>query len=242
MQNEQERRTLMRQIWNLNIGSEEGRYRLEYYGQPWLVENFYEPVVGDFRRDLRIKFDSKRTANQLPIWERVQRFRQSIPYLYRRACEARDRGMHYSDFHVGSAVLAFKDWQPHDNAWKVFVGMNTKHARNMRPTCSEPIAINAAYAEDYSRVIGIVVVGELREEDIGQLLTLHPCKDCRWFMHGHPVIDEHTLILTAYPDSRALGYYNTSAPRWASKKKMFEIRTVRQLLGLHRRISRDDFE
>jgi cytidine deaminase len=239
---EKERRALMRRIWNLNVTSEEGRYRLRSYGNPWLVENFYEPEVAHLGHELRINFDSRRTARQLPMWERVQRFRQSIPYLYREACAAREKAMSYHGFKVGSAALAFKNYQFHSDAWKVFAGMNTKHARNMRPTCSEPITINAAYAENYSLIIGIVVVGELREEDVGKLLTLHPCQDCRWFMYGHPLIDWHTLVLTAYPEPSHLGYYSARIEDWGWNKKMFEIRTVGQLLRMHRRVSGDDFE
>jgi cytidine deaminase len=243
MTKDKDRRALMRRIWNLNVNSDEGVYRLERYGQPWLVENFSEPEVSHLGYELRIKFDSRRSIRQLPMWERVQRFRQSIPHLFRAAMAAREKGMSYRDFKVGSALLAFRENQPHEESWKVFAGMNTKHAPNMRPTCSEPIAINAAYAENFSLVIGMVVIGELREEDIGHLLSLHPCRDCRWFMHGHPLIDHNTLVLTAHPSLNHLAYYRDQVKNGGfNNRNVFEIRTVGQLLRLHQRISGDDFE
>jgi cytidine deaminase len=151
--------------------------------------------------------------------------------------------MSYRDFKVGTALLAFKEYQQHEDSWKVFAGMNTKHAPNMRPTCSEPIAINAAYAENFSLVIGMVVVGELREEDIGHILSLHPCRDCRWFMHGHPLVDHNTLVLTANPTLDILAYYKRRVSnRGTNNRNVFEIRTVGQLPRLHQKISGDDFE
>lgn len=237
-----ERRALMRRIWKLNLDSDEGRFRLQRFSEPWLVENFYMPELAHLNHELRVKFDSHRTIDQLPRWERVQRFRQSIPYLYHRAQIALDKGMSYRDFKVGTALLAFKEHQPHDLAWKAFAGMNTKHARNMRPVCSEPIAINAAYAENFSLVIGMVIVGDLREEDIGKILTLHPCQDCRWFMDGHPLIDRNTLILTVPPRFHGFGYWSSDwDPQNRVTKKIFELRTAGQMLDLHRRISGDDF-
>ncbi len=243
MANEKVRRALMRHIWSLNVHSEEGRWRLDRFGEPWRVENFSDPALAHLGSDLRIVFPEKRRVEELPIWERVQRFRQSIPYLFRQAMMAREKGMSYRDFKVGTALLAFKAHQPHDTTWKVFSGMNTKHAPNMRPTCSEPIAINAAYAEDYSLIIGMVVVGDLREEDIGQLLTLHPCHECRWFMHGHPLIDRHTLVLTAPPDFRYFSYSDRMPdPLRFNSRLRYEVRTVGQLLNYHRTRSGDDFE
>ncbi|HVU75677.1 MAG TPA: hypothetical protein VHD38_02495 [Candidatus Paceibacterota bacterium] len=239
MQTEKERRALMRRIWRLNLESDEGRYRIERFGQPWLVENFYDPALAHLpQHELRITFPDRRKAADIPLWERAQRFRQSIPYLYHQARLAREKGMSWRDFKVGTALLAFKSGQRHDEAWKTFSGMNTKHAPNMRPTCSEPIAINGAYAEDYSLVIGMVVVGELREEDIGHILTLHPCRDCRWFMNQHPLIDRHTLVLTVQPNFWGFGYWKDRPSRFQNP---YELRTVGQLLELHRRISGDDF-
>jgi cytidine deaminase len=242
---EKERRALMRRIWKLNVSSEEGRFRLQRYGYPWLVENYYDPALVHIGNDLRIKFESHRRVDQLPLWERVQRFRQSVPWLFHEARLAWAKGMSYRDFKVGTSLLAFKAGQEHEKSWGIFSGMNTKHAPNMRPTCSEPIAINAAYAENYSVVLGMVVVGELREEDIGHIATLHPCKDCRWFMHGHPMVDSHTLVLTTSPNYWGFGYYKDEFPRSRMYRrfgKEYEIHTVGQLLRKHQKISGDDFE
>jgi cytidine deaminase len=229
---EQERRSLMRKIWDLNVNSDEGSYRLNRYGEPWLVENFYKDGV-----DTRVRFDHlyPRTAEELPRWERFQRFRQSAYYLYQEAIRARGKALSYRNFNVGSALLAYKSGVEHREAWGMFSGANTKHAPNMRPICSEPISINSAYMKDFTRVIGIVIVGELREEDEqAGLKTLHPCQECRWFMHDHPLIDDDTLVLTAKPPVDAM----------SEKEGGFdvrEIRTVRQLLSRHQRTSGDDF-
>lgn len=232
---DKERRELMRRIWKLNLKSEEGRYRINRYGTEWLVENFREPSLGHLGQDLRIHFDSYREAKDIPNWERVQRFRQSARTLYEGASMARELGMSYRGFKVGSAVLAFRPRHNHTDSWRVFTGMNTKHARNMRPTCSEPIAINAAYAEGYTLIVGMVVVGELREEDRGVIKTLHPCQECRWFMHGHPIVDKNTIVMTAKPNC---SHYSGARAR---KVGVREVTKVSELLRLHRRISGDDF-
>ncbi len=216
-------RSQMRRIWGKNCNSEKGRERAKF-GQPWLIENFY--ADGE---DERVKFEDcyPRHGKGIPRWERFQRFRQSAEFLYHQAVGARNLAMSYRDFNVGSSVLAFKYGKEHSMSWSTFNGMNTKHARNMRPICSEPIAINGALADGCELIIGIVVVGNLREEDVN-IKTLHPCQECRWFMHGHPLIDADTIVLTAMPPEDG-GF----AQR--------EVRTVKQLLKLHGRISGDDF-
>lgn len=215
-------RSLMRAIWSKTISSEIGQHRLRNFGQPWLVENW----IDDDGHETRVQFDSGRVAMQIPFWERAQRFRQSAQYLYHQALAVKNLGMSYRDFTVGSAALAFREHVPHFASWQVFTGMNTKHARNMRPVCSEPITINAAYASGYALIIGIVVVGQLREEDI--TATLHPCIDCRWFMSEHPLIDRDTFIMTVTPPG-------------PDSPMIREVTTFGRLLKLHRRISGDDF-
>jgi cytidine deaminase len=138
--------------------------------------------------------------------------------------------MSYRDFNVGVSVLVVGPYPGNRSlVWHAFTGMNTKHAPNMRPVCAEPIAINTAYAHGFRLVVGIVVVGELREEDVGVIRTLHPCRDCRWFLHDHPIIDKNTLVLSAMPPEN--GGFETR-----------EIRTLGKLLDLHTRISGDDFK
>jgi cytidine deaminase len=214
----------MRRIWDKNCTDEFGRQRVRF-GKPWLVENFQFGGEDD-----RVKFDHlyPRHGKDIPLWERFQRFRQSAKFLYDQAVGARHLAMSYRNFNVGSSALAFSYSREHSYAWSVHNGMNTKHGRNMRPICSETIAVNAAHAYGCELIIGIVVVGNLREEDIDVIETLHPCQDCRWFMHGHPLIDGNTLVLTAMPPENG-GF---------AKR---EIRTVKQLLSLHKRISGDDF-
>ncbi len=218
------KRALWRAIWRETTSSELGQHRLRNFGQPWLIEN----SVDENGTEVRVQFDSGRTVANIPFWERTQRFRQSARHLYERALAAKGLGMSYRDFTVGSAALAFRPNLPHFASWKVFTGMNTKHARNMRPVCSEPVTINSAFAEDYGLIVGIVVVGQLREEDVGVTKTLHPCQECRWFMSGHPLIDQNTIVMTAQPPE-------------SGGMAVREITTVGRLLRLHRRISDDDF-
>jgi cytidine deaminase len=223
--NESSTRRAWRDIWKRTTTTNEGRHRLLHFNEPWLIENYIDHAGKEFR----VKFPDGRSCKDLPFWERVQRFRQAKDELLWRAAQARFRAMSYRNFDVGSAVLAFRSKRRHKDAWGVFGGMNTKHARNMRPVCAEPIAINAAYEAGFDLIIGIVVVGELREEDVGTIKTLHPCQECRWFMHGHPIVDEKTLVMTALPSDNE------------GDHDIHETRTVGRLLKLHQRISADDF-
>ncbi|HVV39094.1 MAG TPA: hypothetical protein VHD31_02090 [Candidatus Paceibacterota bacterium] len=159
-------------------------------------------------------------ARRIPAWEQRQRFRQSIEYLYWQAVRARTLASSYRGFDVGCALLAFKPGQPHRESWEVHLGMNTKVSRNARPVCAEPIAISGAYASGCSWVIGMVIVGELREEDVGITKTLHPCEECRMFMDDKPVIRPDTIIVTAKPPVDG-------------KPGEYEIRTFKRLTQFH---------
>ena len=231
---ESERRALMRHIW-AHVQKHQRERLHQSTEAPWYIEHYVDKgdeldIYGNKKLvETRITFPVRRKVADVPAWERFQRFRQASKLLYRYAVSAREKAMSYRDFNVGVSVLAFRPYVNHEHQWGVFSGMNTKHAQNMRPVCAEPIAINAAYASDFGLIAGIVVVGELREEDIGVIKTLHPCKDCRWFMQGHSIVDERTLILSAMPPEKG-GF------------EIREVRTLGKLLGLHQRISGDNFD
>ncbi|HYF28906.1 MAG TPA: hypothetical protein VEA36_00890 [Candidatus Paceibacterota bacterium] len=217
-------RALMRGIWAWSKGTE----RVKRTHTPWLVENL--PWVPDENdtdvygrpriRDHRVEFPETR-KRIVPRWELYQRFRQSTEYLYWQAVSARELAQSYRQFNVGCALLAFRPDRPHRQSYEVHVGMNLKVAQQARPVCAEPIAIGGAHGAGCSRAIGMVIVGELREEDVDVLKTLHPCTECRLLMEDHPIIRPDTIIVTARPpvDGRVPEY---------------EIRTFKRLLEFHR--------
>lgn len=184
---------------------------------------------------MRIRFDDGRKKEELPLWERRQRFIQAKKFLYNRAVTARSKASSWRDFHVGTALLTFRSGWLHEDSWSVFTGMNIKHAENMRPTCSEPIAVGATIMEGYDLIVGMVVVGQHREEDIGVTKTLHPCRDCRHLLYGYlyeddpmlQVVDEQTII------------HNAMAPEHGGNA-INEEYTLAELLTYHR--SKDLFE
>lgn len=191
----------MEEIWRLTTKTDQGWLRLNRSDEPWLIEN----ALRYDGSEVRVTFEDGRRREDLPFWERKQRFTQARSYLYGRAVQARSKASSYRNFKVGTALLAFRSGYRHHHAWKVFEGMNIKMAGDARSTCSEPIAIGATVLGEYDLIIGMIVVGQPREEDVGVTKTLHPCQECRRLMHGYQhetrpdmrVIDSHTIIHTA---------------------------------------------
>ena len=233
MNNSDDMRRQMEEIWRLTTTTAAGQQRLAKSSEPWLIENALRPDG----TELRVKFPVGRRKTDLPLWERKQRFVQAKRHLYTQASIARGKASSYRDFHVGSAVLAFREGFRHEDSWGVFAGMNIKHAENHRPTCSEPIALGAAIMNGFDLIIAIAVVGEQRQEDVGKIKTLHPCHDCQECMYGYMheedeklrIIDEETIIHTAFPSQ-------------SEKAGISETQTFGELLTLHRRISKDGFK
>ena len=223
-----EKRSLMRTIWDKNRDTE----RIRTSAHPWLVQHVTEPhptetdVYGNPKPvTLEVDFEKYRTV---PRWEHYHRFRQSIEHLYWKAVSARGKATSYRDFDVGCAVLAAKGGGPYSEpSWEVHLGMNTKVSRDARPVCAEPIAISSAYAAGCSWIVGIVVLGYRREEDI-DIKTLHPCRECRNFMSEYPIVDNDPLVLPAEPPE---GMSTIPGPH--------EVRNVKRLLQLHQH---DDYD
>ncbi len=230
--NKDPRQAQMEEIWRLTTTTDHGQLRLAQSSEPWLIENA-ETKSGD---ELRVIFPDGRKKEELPLWERKQRFTQAKRFLYHQALKARAKASSYRGFHVGTALLAFRSGFRHKDSWDVFTGMNVKHAQNMRPTCSEPIAVGATIMGDFDLIIGMVVVGKLREEDVGIIKTLHPCRDCRWHLHGYlheekeklRVVDDDTIIYTAMPPEQG-------------GMAVSEERSLKELLHFHQHLSGDDF-
>jgi cytidine deaminase len=147
-----------------------------------------------------------------------------LPLLYLSAAQARTRARSYREFNVGCALLSFTSLAPEQHAYSMHVGMNVKIEKDARAHCAEPFAIVSAEAAGCTHAIGMVVVGELREEDVGICTTLHPCAQCRLFMQNSPLIRPETLIVTAHPPKDgAPGHH--------------EVRTFKRLVEFHERLT-----
>ena len=158
--------------------------------------------------------------------EQLARFLNALDALYFQAEEARQLGQSWRNFLVGSAVWAFReDASTYEDRWRWFYGMNRKVNETSRNICAEPVAIEAALARRSTEIIGMVVVGNSRQEDDGSTpLTLPPCPHCRFLMKHHPLMRPHTIIVTAHPPG----------PETESiSDVVHEIRTFEELLRDH---------
>lgn len=135
--------------------------------------------------------------------EHIQRFESASWALYWQAERARILGISWRNFCVGCAVWAFrKDASTIEDRFRVFYGMNTKVAENSRNICAEPVPMGAALASAYTKIIGLVVVGNPQADERGETpLTLRPCAHCRELMRHHPLIKPDTYIVCAHPPS-----------------------------------------
>lgn len=130
--------------------------------------------------------------------EQLHRFGSASYALYWQAERNRKLGISWRHFCVGCAMWAYrKDASQISDTWRAFCGMNTKVQEGSRNICAEPIPLNAAYSRCYSEIIGMVVVGNPREEDTS--LTLRPCEHCRQLMKSHPLITPDTIVIAALP-------------------------------------------
>ena len=132
--------------------------------------------------------------------EQIHRFISASNALYWQAERSRARGISWRNFCVGCAVWAFREdasWAP--DRWRYFYGMNTKVEENSRNICAEPIALNAALGFACTEVVGLIVVGNPREQDSS--MTLRPCEHCRLLMKSHPLVKLDTIVVCALPPS-----------------------------------------
>jgi cytidine deaminase len=224
--------SLMRFIWEANKHS--GRNK--NHKRPWLIENYTwipnprdrDPYSNQPRvQEVKIEFSEHR-RRAIPKWEMRQRFRQSVEFLYWEAERARALANSYRGFNVGIGMLGFKPGMPHSTSWQAYMGMNTKVHRNARPVCAEPIAISSAQADGCTYVIGMVIVGDLREEDVGVIDTLHPCTECLMFMDSNITMRPDTLVITAKPPVDG-------------KPGPYEVWTFKRLYEFHRGLNPELF-
>lgn len=186
-------------------------------------------VRGKWNERIGVYYDGFSLAYPEPyaINRKLALLHEHADQLYWTAAAARLRGVHYDDFQVGCALLAYKSAT---EQVAVFFGMNTKVAKEgpVRPTCAEVVASSDAYKYGFDEVMGAVIVGNLRTEDVGVLKTLHPCESCQVFCANYPSYRPWTRIITAYPpttDEEKTGIYTG----------VYEVHSLRQMLHVHKR-------
>lgn len=144
--------------------------------------------------------------------EHYRRWIAARETLVWKAYAARERAISYRGFKVGCAVYAWRPYREAKEAWQVsedpadymgvrwttFTGANMKTAEDIRPVCAEQVAVSAARMAGYTRIIGIVVVGEPQTDHDSGLShrTLHPCGVCRRTLAALPEVHGDTPILT----------------------------------------------
>lgn len=158
-------------------------------------------------------------SRPIPEEEQLDRFRQSLPYLVARAIEAREQAVSWRNFQVGCTFYAFRTAAYSAvERWKIFAGSNIKVNPESRPVCAEQIALGAARAARYDRIIGMVICGTPQQEEgcAENYPTLHPCKECRAVFKVSPEISMDTIIVTVTPNGET-----------------HEVRTFGEFLQIH---------
>lgn len=161
--------------------------------------------------------------------EHLRRFQNVALALYWQAERVRAQGRSWRNFHVGSGAWAYRsDASTVADRFQAFFGMNSKAQHDGRNICAEPIAIDGAATRGYTRIVGIVVVGEAQEDERGQTpRTLRPCAHCRRFMASHPLVRPDTLILCANPPKAG----HAEPEEWFDI--VHELFTFKELLALY---------
>ena len=138
----------------------------------------------------------------VPVSDAAQRHRfvSALLTLYFQAELKRSCARSYRDFRVACAAWAFKkDASTIERLWVPFYGLNSKAGKDARNICAEPVALDGAEANGYTSIIGVVIVAETQEDDLGLHPTLRPCTHCRDYMRHHPLITAETIIVTVLP-------------------------------------------
>ena len=168
--------------------------------------------------------------------EQLRRLFGAWESLYWKASRMRelagDADQQYRNFYVGCAILAFRnDLPPLQGRWQYFGGLNAKVECASRPVCAEAVAIQSAYAAGYQEIIGMVIMGNSQLDEHSKVAspTLHPCHECRLLMRKHPIMRNHTRILTALPPPLEAEHTTTFRTTW-------ELHTLSQILKLHKEI------
>jgi cytidine deaminase len=116
-----------------------------------------------------------------------------------RAVAAAGHSTSYRPFPVGCAVWGF-DPSPYLHAperHRIYKGANIKATASTPKVCAEMPAVMGAMQDRITRVVGMVVFGNPREED-GEPV-LYPCEVCRVNLRKIPIIRPDTHVILARP-------------------------------------------
>lgn len=114
-----------------------------------------------------------------------------------RAVYAATHSISYRPFPVGCAVWGYKPNMHPSERWNVYKGANVKAFAELPKVCAEVTAFMGAMQEGFSRIVGMALVGNPREEDLEELL--YPCENCRLTMRKIPIIRADTHVILARP-------------------------------------------
>jgi cytidine deaminase len=137
-----------------------------------------------------------------PSEEEIQhRWRNAREAIQWQAVAASARSVSYRPFPVGCMVMAYKETHDPQARWGYFRGANIKAAKETPKICAEMTAIMGAMQQGYTRIVGMVIVGQPQpDQGSGKLSeTLHPCESCRAAFKVLPVVTPCTHVLMARP-------------------------------------------
>lgn len=116
-----------------------------------------------------------------------------------RAVHAATLSISHRPFPVGCAVWGFKPNAHPAERWDVYKGANIKAEQHFPKICAEMTSLMGAMQDGFSRAVGMVIVGQPREEDTENVL--YPCDVCRLTMRKIPIIRADTHVMLARPKS-----------------------------------------
>lgn len=114
-----------------------------------------------------------------------------------RAVYAATHSISYRPFPVGCAVWGYKPNAHPSERWNIYKGANVKAFAELPKVCAETTSWMGAMQEGFSRIVGMAIVGNPREEDREDVL--YPCESCRLTMRKVPIIRSDTHVILARP-------------------------------------------
>jgi cytidine deaminase len=112
-----------------------------------------------------------------------------------RAVYASSHSISYRPFPVGCAMWGYKPQAHFSERWNIYKGANVKAFQELPKVCAETTAFMGALQDGFSRIVGMAIVGNPREEDREDLL--YPCENCRLTMRRVSIIRADTHVILA---------------------------------------------
>ncbi|MCL5435623.1 MAG: hypothetical protein M1275_00910 [Patescibacteria group bacterium] len=140
-------------------------------------------------------------TREIEEWEHLDNWYKMLEHLVIRARTAASGANSYRGFAVGCSVWAYKPNTPiWAQPWKIFTAANEKISPSEVKNCAERKAVLAALAENYTRIIGLVVAGRPQADADSKLIerALPPCLACRKFLLSTPGVSAQTRILMVH--------------------------------------------